>query len=147
MKVLMVSILMTMVAGCSVGRSGHIGVHEGKLSQCPESPNCVASQSQDVKHYINPIPYKGDREQARKRMVSIIQGMKRAKIVALKDDYIHAEFTSAIFRFVDDVEIYFDDGSKTIHMRSASRIGYSDFGVNRKRLENIRTNYIAMSSS
>lgn len=147
MKILMISILMTMVAGCSMGHSGLIGVNEGKLSQCPESPNCVSSQSQDEKHYIKPIPYNGDMEQAGKRMVSVIQGMKRSRIVALKDDYIHAEFTSAFFRFVDDVEIYFDDGSKTIHMRSASRVGYSDFGVNRKRLEEIRSHYLAVSNS
>jgi uncharacterized protein (DUF1499 family) len=64
--------------------------------------------------------------------------MKRSNIVTVGDDYIHAEFTSAFFRFVDDVEFYFDSDAKTIHMRSASRIGYSDFGVNRKRLDDIK---------
>jgi uncharacterized protein (DUF1499 family) len=65
--------------------------------------------------------------------------MKRCRIIAMDDHYIHAEFTSAFFRFVDDVEFYFDSEAKIIHMRSASRIGYSDFGVNRKRLEKLRS--------
>jgi uncharacterized protein (DUF1499 family) len=64
--------------------------------------------------------------------------MKRAKIITEKDDYIHAEYTSALFRFVDDVELYFDKAKKIIHVRSASRVGYGDMGVNRKRVEELR---------
>lgn len=72
------------------------------------------------------------------RFIDVIQGMKRCRIIKMEDHYIHAEFTSAFFRFVDDVEFYFDGGAKIIHMRSASRIGYSDFGVNRQRMEEVR---------
>jgi uncharacterized protein (DUF1499 family) len=68
--------------------------------------------------------------------------MKRSKIVTDLDLYIHAEFTSAFFRFVDDVEFYFDDKAKTLHVRSASRIGRSDFGVNRKRIEELRSRFL-----
>jgi len=73
------------------------------------------------------------------RLIGVIKGMKRCRIITKDDHYIHAEFTSAFFRFVDDVEFYFDSEAKIIQMRSASRIGYSDFGVNRERLEKLRS--------
>jgi uncharacterized protein (DUF1499 family) len=71
--------------------------------------------------------------------------MERAKIITATDNYLHAEFTSAFFHFVDDVELYFEDATKTIHMRSAARSGYYDFGVNRKRLEAIKSQYRLLS--
>lgn len=76
---------------------------------------------------------------AMERLTGVIRGMKSCRIITMDDHYIHAEFTSAFFRFVDDAEFYFDSEAKVIHMRSASRIGYSDFGVNRERLEKIRS--------
>ena len=76
---------------------------------------------------------------AMERLIEVIQGMKRCRIITMGDHYVHAEFTSAFFRFVDDVEFYFDSEAKIIDMRSASRIGYSDFGVNRQRMEKIRS--------
>ena len=76
---------------------------------------------------------------AMERLIEVIQEMKRCRIITMEDHYIHAEFTSAFFRFVDDVEFYFDSEAKIIHMRSASRIGYSDFGVNRQRMEKVRS--------
>jgi uncharacterized protein (DUF1499 family) len=74
----------------------------------------------------------------------IIQQMKRTRIVTEADNYLYVEFTSALWRFVDDVEFSFDDASKTIHVRSASRLGKSDLGVNRKRIEMIRTAWNAL---
>ena len=134
---------IVLIIGCSAGRPANLGINNGKLLPCPDSPNCVSSQSQDKKHFIEPIRYEGDQQQAMDRMIAVIQGMKRSRIVVVRDDYIHAEFTSAIFRFVDDVEFYIDDKAKTIHMRSASRIGYSDLGVNRKRLDKIKSMFNA----
>jgi uncharacterized protein (DUF1499 family) len=72
--------------------------------------------------------------------------MKRVRIVTAEECYLHAEFTSALFRFVDDVEFLLDDGTKTIHVRSASRVGYSDLGVNRRRVEAIRYRFDALGS-
>ena len=77
-------------------------------------------------------------------LIAVIQKMKRTRIMTVQERYIHAEFTSFLFRFVDDVEFLLDEGSKTIHVRSASRIGYSDLGVNRKRVEAIRTRFDAL---
>ena len=135
---------IVLIIGCSAGRPANLGIANGKFSPCPDSPNCVSSQSKDKRHFIEPIRYKGDQQRARDRLIVVIQRMKRSKIETVRDDYIHAEFTSAILRFVDDVEFYFDDNTKTIHMRSASRIGYSDLGVNRKRLEEIRSMFNAL---
>jgi uncharacterized protein (DUF1499 family) len=128
-----------MMLGCSACRPLNIGITDGKLSLCPDSPNCVSSQSSDKRHCIEPVRYEGTEQRAMERLVGVIQGIKRCRIITIEDHYIHAEFTSALFRFVDDVEFYFDSEAKIIHMRSASRIGYFDFGVNRERLEKLRS--------
>ena len=128
-----------MLLGCSGRRPLNLGITEGKLSPCPDSPNCVSSQSSDKRHFIQPVRYEGTEQKAMERLIGVIQGMKRCRIITMGDHYIHAEFTSAVFRFVDDVEFYFDSEAKIIHMRSASRIGYSDFGVNRQRMEKVRS--------
>jgi uncharacterized protein (DUF1499 family) len=135
-------LLSAVVFGCSASRPAHPGMTDGKFQPCPDSPNCVSSQSPDKKHFIEPIHYEGTQQQAKDRLINVIQGMKRSKIVTDLDHYIHAEFTSAFFRFVDDVEFYFDDRAKTLHVRSASRIGRSDFGVNRKRIEELRSRFL-----
>jgi uncharacterized protein (DUF1499 family) len=143
MNGLVLLLLMVLMFGCSVGRPVNLGITDGKLLPCPDSPNCVSSQSKDKRHFIEPVRYEGDQQWARDRLIAVIKGMRRSKIETVRDDYIHAEFTSAIFRFVDDIEFYFDDNTKTMHIRSAARIGYSDFGVNRKRLEEIRSLFMA----
>jgi uncharacterized protein (DUF1499 family) len=127
---------------CSGTRPSGLGVVDGKLSPCPASPNCVSSQSQDKDHYIDPLHYQGVMIEARQRLLTVISSFPRTKITSLLDNYIHCEFQSTLFRFVDDVEFYIDNGTKTIHLRSASRVGYSDLGVNRKRIEKIRTKFI-----
>ena len=121
--------LVVMMVGCSGNRHSQMGVSGGRLADCPDSPNCVSSQSADPRHAIDPLRYEGTAQKARERLVKAISGMKRARIVVAEERYIHAEFTSALFRFVDDVEFLLDDGTRTIHVRSASRVGYSDFGV------------------
>jgi len=133
-----VFLFIMMMLGCSAYRPLNPGITDGKLSPCPDSPNCVSSQSSDKGHFIEPVRYEGTEQKAMERLIDVIQGMKRCRIIKMEDHYIHAEFTSAVFRFMDDVEFYFDSGAKIIHMRSASRIGYSDFGVNRQRMEEVR---------
>jgi uncharacterized protein (DUF1499 family) len=89
-----------------------------------------------------PLPYRGTREESREHLLNIIKKMKRAKVISNTDVYIHVEFKSLIFRFVDDVEFLFVDAEHLIHFRSASRIGYSDLGVNRKRMQAISRQYL-----
>lgn len=127
---------------CSGSRPTNLGLNKGNLTPCPDSPNCVSSQSQDKHHYVAPLSYEGELANAKEKLLSVLTSMKRVNIVTNEATYIHAEFTSALFRFVDDVEFFCDDATKTIHVRSASRVGYSDLGVNRKRVEEIRTRFI-----
>ncbi|RMF19554.1 MAG: DUF1499 domain-containing protein [Candidatus Dadabacteria bacterium] len=107
----------------------------GQLRPCPRSPNCVSTMADpsDTGHYIEPVSFDGDPAAALAAMATIIEQQKRTKIVERGDLYLHATFTSALFRFVDDVEVLIDPEQRLLHLRSASRVGYSDLGANRKR--------------
>ena len=109
-----------------------------KLPPCPDSPNCVSSQADDEHHFIAPFIYTGTLPEAQKNLISILQSIPRARIISIERNSIQVEFTSALFRFIDDAEFYFPENENLIHVRSASRVGYYDFGVNRTRLERIR---------
>ena len=113
----------------------------GRLKSCPSSPNCVSTQATVPGQQMAPLPYRGDRIRSRQLILSIVGAMPRTTIVSQTDDYIHVEFRSRLFGFVDDVEFLFDDEGAVIHFRSASRSGYSDMGVNRKRMEGISEAY------
>jgi len=119
-------------------RPTNLGVRNGQLAPCPTTPNCVSSQSSDPKHQIEPFAYSSNPTEALAKLKTVIQNMPRTKIIAETDHYLYAEFTSAIMGFVDDVEFSVDEAAKVIHVRSASRLGQSDLGVNRKRVESIR---------
>ena len=112
-----------------------------KLAPCPDTPNCVSSLAEDQKHFIEPISYVGENPVAQRNLLGILDSFKGAHVVRLEDDYIRAEFVSSIFRFIDDVEFYFDEARQRIQVRSASRTGYSDLGVNRRRIEKIRKQF------
>ena len=138
MKTWMMVSLALMMVGCSGARPARLGVTEGKLLPCPSSPNCVCSQATDGRHAIAPFPYEGSPGEARSQLLSVLKTLKHAKVVTDGERYLHVEFTSGIFHFVDDVEFLIAESPKAIHVRSASRVGYYDFGVNRKRVETIR---------
>ena len=108
------------------------------LAPCPSSPNCVSTQTQDEGHAIAPIRYRKSRVEAKEALKEVIRSLPRTKLVEEDESYLHYEFTSLLLRFVDDVEFLFDDETKTIHFRSASRTGYGDLGVNRTRMEQVR---------
>jgi uncharacterized protein (DUF1499 family) len=118
-------------------RPADLGVKNGNLKAPPSSPNAVSSQATDG-HQIAPLAYNGSREQAMKALKAIVESTPNTRIVETKPDYLYAEYASALIGFVDDVEFYFPPNGKIIHERSASRLGYSDLGVNRKRIEAIR---------
>jgi uncharacterized protein (DUF1499 family) len=128
------------VAGCS-GVRANLGMKDGRLAPCPASLNCVSSQSSDRDHAVEPLTYGGAASSAMEDLKFVLRGMKRARIVTEQDLYLHAEFTSALFRFVDDVEFFINEPLQTIEVRSASRVGRSDLGVNRKRVEEIRVRW------
>lgn len=110
-----------------------------QLALCPSSPNCVSTQAQDEGHAIAPFRYRKSRVEAKEALKEVIHSLPRTKLVEEDESYLHYEFTSLLLRFVDDVEFLFDDETKTIHFRSASRTGYGDMGVNRKRMEQVRS--------
>ena len=107
------------------------------LPPCPNKPNCVSTQANDA-HAIEPIHYRASQQEAMQRLLAVLRAMPRMTIVEAGADSVRAEFRTRVFRFVDDAQFVFDDNTKTLHFRSASRTGHSDFGVNRRRMEAIR---------
>ncbi|MGK7924913.1 MAG: DUF1499 domain-containing protein [Spirulina sp.] len=114
-------------------RPTNLGVKNGKLAACPGTPNCVSSQSTKSQEKVAPLPLV-----SMAKLRQVIEGMVLTKIIKETDNYLYAEFKSKLMGFVDDVEFYLDKNAKVIHVRSASRLGQSDLGVNRKRVEEIR---------
>lgn len=118
-----------------------------KLRPCPDSPNCVQSRYPGHKSHVQPITLvgesgrlpPGETVETRWRLFeSVVLAQPRTRVVERKDDFLRMEFRSRIFRFVDDVEFVLDDAAGLVHLRSASRVGHYDFGVNRKRIQTIR---------
>jgi uncharacterized protein (DUF1499 family) len=150
---LIIFITLVLVATCSIGamlavsggmmfagkRPMNIGIQpSGQLASCPGTPNCVNSSSQDATHKIEPLAYNSTPAEAIANLKTVIQNMERTTIITESDNYLYAEFKSKLMGFVDDVEFLIDNSAKVIHVRSASRLGESDLGVNRKRIETIR---------
>jgi uncharacterized protein (DUF1499 family) len=129
---------------CSGMRPSNLGVHEGSLTSCPKSPNCVSTFSSDNIHAIKPLSYTGSVEKAKQQLIRVINSLPRTRTITDTGAYLYVEFTSFLWRFVDDVEFVFDDSAKTIQFRSASRLGKGDLGVNRKRMETIRAKFDSM---
>lgn len=111
------------------------------LAPCPESPNCVNSEATDSWHAIEPFPIHDTPQESIDLIGSIIRSMPQAEVIQQTPLYLHAEFTSRIFHFVDDVEFEYNPEENVIEVRSASRTGYYDLGVNRSRVETIREAY------
>ena len=119
-------------------RPSNLGVHDGRLAGCPDSPNCVSTQAEDHDHWIAPLTYQGD-ESVIETLERIVEQLPRTRVIRKTQDYLYVEFRSASFRFVDDVEFFVEAESGRVHLRSASRVGHSDMGVNRERIELIRS--------
>mgnify|MGYP002789515055 CR=1 FL=1 len=118
-------------------------VADGHLAPCPDSPNCVCSQDTRPGHHIDALPYSGEPAVALARLKDLVQREPRTRIVETSQQYLRAEFRSRVFRFVDDVEFLADPARGVIEVRSASRVGYSDMGVNRRRMEHLRSLFLA----
>ena len=134
--------IVFMTFGCSKQPPDHMQFTEGNLSPCPNRPNCVSTQSHDSRHAMPPLPFLGTKDQSKNRIIEIIKGMERSKIIDTSDSYIHAQFRTRFLRFIDDVEFLFDDAARLVHFRSASRLGYYDFGLNRRRMSEISKLYL-----
>lgn len=117
----------------------HLGVSGGRLAACPDSPNCVGSQGADTRHAIEPLAMRGTAEESLERLRRLVESMPGARLVRADPPYLHFEMRTRICRFVDDLEFLADPAASVIHVRSASRLGYSDLGANRARVEGIRS--------
>ncbi len=111
---------------------------DGRLRACPDSPNCVSSESDRASSRIEPLTFQGPPEKAWGDLKETLREMG-GKIQEEHDGFLWATFTSRVFRFVDDVEFRMVSTDGMIHVRSGSRVGYSDLGVNRRRVEKLRT--------
>jgi uncharacterized protein (DUF1499 family) len=139
-KMLLATTAVLIMSGCAGTQPKNLGITaDGKLQACPSSPNCVSSfaDKTDKEHYIAPYDIKGDDLAAWKSLKRSVQATEDAKMINSTHNYVYAQYTSSLFHFVDDVEFMLDTSGNKIQLRSASRIGYSDLGVNRKRLEDL----------
>lgn len=127
-------IIMTLSTATQAGP-----VEKKQLPPCPGTPNCVSSQATDAGHLIAPFKITGNVQDAWAVLKTALLGLDRTVITNETDGTLQAEATSLVFRFVDDINVILDADARLIHIRSASRIGYSDFGVNRKRMEMLRS--------
>lgn len=130
------------IASCGMPKG--LGVStEGKLKEVPKSPNCISSQADvdDEKHYMPAWSFE-DLESSKVKVLKSINDFGKTEIKTNSEDYIHAVFITGFWRYKDDVEFYFDRDKKLIHFRSASRIGHSDMGVNRERMEKLKLMYL-----
>jgi uncharacterized protein (DUF1499 family) len=108
-----------------------------QLKECPDSPNCVSTQTQQKDKKMDPIPFELDPQEVKKVIKDVVEDLPRTELQSESTHYLHYTFKSKILGFTDDVEFLIDAEQKLIHFRSASQTGYSDMGVNKKRMTEI----------
>lgn len=138
MSLLGVPIIVLIVIGVLVlasWRRPELGLVDGRLRPCPGSPNCVCSLASDDEHRIDPLPANGSMLE---RLRQVLNEMPGVQIIEDDENYLRAECSSSLLRFVDDMEFLYDSEAGVIQVRSASRIGHSDLGANRKRVDAVR---------
>lgn len=119
-------------------RPDTLGLRDGRLRGCPGSPNCVSSEARDDAHRVEPLRLAGDPAEGWRAVVEVVGALPRTRIVTHEDGYVHAECSSPLLGFVDDLELQLRADEGVVAVRSASRLGYSDLGVNRKRIHDLR---------
>ena len=129
---------ITILWGCSGNPTEHNNSGSSGLLDCPDTPNCVSSLAKNAKHRVEPFKLKKDPKTSWDIVQETVGSLPRTKVVSANNNDIHAECRSMIFRFVDDLTLHLTTSNGIIHIRSASRTGYSDLGVNRRRVENLR---------
>ena len=128
--------LIITISARTAKRPDTLGVRDGRLSPCPDKPNCVSTKSEGSQR-MDPLPYTASLEDAQDRLRAILSSRSRTEIVEDQPGYLAIEFHSRVFGFIDDGEFQFDDEVKVVHFRSAARLGHSDMGVNRTRMGEI----------
>lgn len=130
------TLLSAILAACAGERPKNLGVKDGMLAACPSSPNCVSSFAVSPGQRSSPLTFTDDPAAAFARLTQIIRQRQDATVIEVREEYLRVELRTTFF--VDDAEFLLDRERKVIHLRSASRLGYSDLGKNRRRIEEIR---------
>lgn len=145
LKAFVSMVLAALLGACSGTLPQGLGLNDGRLAPCPSSPNCVCSCAESGGHAVAPLdpwgghaPQDPDAQQAMRRVEEAVASLPGATVVERVPGYLRAECASRVFGFVDDLECAYDPDTGLVHVRSAARLGYSDFGVNRKRVEQLR---------
>jgi len=133
------SILSSLLAACAGKPPTNLGVHDNRLAACPSAPRCVSSQETDERHHIAPLAFSGDADAAFARLKQILARRKDTRIIGESSGYLRVEMRTNLF--VDDGEFLLDRSGGIIHVRSSSRVGYWDMGKNRRRMEDIRSEF------
>lgn len=159
LKWLLIAVLVLIAAAVLAGQLGmlqgkppsDLGVREGKLKAPAKTPNSVTSQAALYPDHprrdfaqIAPLALKGDGAATMARVKTIVEGMRGARVIKTEPGYLYAQFTTPLMKFVDDTEFWFDAAAGVVQVRSASRIGQGDQGLNRARIESIRAQLAAM---
>ncbi|MFN0051592.1 MAG: DUF1499 domain-containing protein [Planctomycetales bacterium] len=131
-------VLLRILVRIASPRPGNLGVRDGRLTAPPATPNCVSTQADDSAHAISPLQFDDSPDRAFDRLRDVLAALPRARLITDEPQYLHYEFTTLVCGYIDDVEFLLDPEGRTIHFRSASRLGRSDLGLNRKRMETIR---------
>ena len=132
--------LCLLIISCSGGPPAvKLGINNSKLTNCPTSPNCVSSDAADADHHIEPFHLVESPVEVWRMTQTFVAALPRTKIITAESNYLHAECRSALFGFVDDLELHLRSEERMMAVRSAARLGYADFGVNRKRVEQLRS--------
>lgn len=137
-------LLLTIALSLKSQQQPALGLRDGRLAICPSKPNCICSETVVVsdRSDVAPIDIRSKNSVQAWRVLNLTVERLGGEIVKSEDDYLHAIFTSTVFRFVDDLEARLDAADGVIHLRSASRVGHSDFGVNRKRVERLKAEWL-----
>jgi len=133
-----VLLMLLTLFSCAGRRPDGLGVREGRLAPCPASPNCVSSEADDAAHRVEPLRLAVAPAEGWAAARSAVAAMPRTEVVRETESYLHAEARSRLLGFVDDLELHLRPEAGEIAVRSASRMGYSDLGVNRQRVETLR---------
>lgn len=133
-------IISSFLTACAGERPENLGVQGDRLTECPDSPNCVSSQASDEGHRITPLTFSDDPAPSFARLKLLLVRRDDTTIIEERPNYLRVEFRTTLF--VDDGEFLLDGQQRVIHTRSASRLGYSDLGKNRRRMEEIRRQFV-----
>lgn len=139
LRFLLTGFVLVGIFACGGARPNNLGVKDGRFAPCQPSPNCVSSDAADAKHFIAAFEPVVPMAEVWPQLRKIVSTLPRTEIISETSDYLHAECRSAVFGFVDDLELHARPAQNFIAVRSAARLGYSDFGVNRRRVEDLRT--------